>query len=131
MSSWARCNFDGRPVSPGDQSVMAEFRQFLELRGRFAGDGPSLQWRQLRDDSGEDPYWEEWYCEVPPAGASYVVVLQDWAGPEDDARAVSCGPKYPVRRIFQVRMTDAAETRPARGPGDSSGPAGPGPGAAP
>lgn len=118
MNQYARCNFDGRPVSPGDQAVMDEFREFLAQRGRFATGQLPLHGRQLRDGPGEETYWEEWYCQVPPPGASYAVVLQDWTGPADDG--------HPVRRIFQVRMLDAAET--ATAARDRDGPARPAPG---
>lgn len=120
---WARCNHDGRPLSPGDQAAVDEFRQLLAAR---AG-APPLYWRELRGEHLENgPYWEEWYCPVPPVTMSYCVIRGEWIEPGDDVRAVSCGPAYPVRRIFEIRTWDAAETRAAVA-ADRAGPAGPGP----
>ena len=40
---WARCNLDGRPIHPGDQAVLDQFRE----------------WLACTDEERRDPRWHE------------------------------------------------------------------------
>lgn len=68
-------------------------------------------WTEIRNDARNGATWWDWYCEPPPDGAEYEVVRDD----DDEWRG-----GYPVRRIFEVRITapfvaaDRAEPPPRR-----------------
>ena len=48
---WARCNRDGRPIHPGDQAVLDQFRE----------------WLACTDEEKRDPRWHE-FLGITPAG---------------------------------------------------------------
>jgi hypothetical protein len=81
MTNWARCNFDGRPVSPGDQKVISDYAAFLSARK--AGDR-ALQWLELAQAENGGPYWRAWYCRQPPLRRAWRVTDYEWAGPGPD-----------------------------------------------
>jgi hypothetical protein len=105
MTDWARCNFDGRPLSPGDARQVRDFMATLSARKADRG----IHWRELVEDGlpGWAPvypaarpgaYWREWHCapplirqawRVPPGG-------EEWAEPGQDG--------LPVRRIYQIEL---------------------------
>lgn len=92
---WARCNFDGRPLSPGDMRKAADFRAYLAARK----DHPGLQWLELADADGEaGPYWRAWYCQVPPLSCAWRVVSgrEEWAGPGPDG--------LQTRHIYEIEL---------------------------
>lgn len=116
MASWARCNFDGRALSPGDERALRDFGVTLLLRET----DPGLRWCELVRKTGEDgPYWRKWYCPQPGIRQVWRAVRQDWAEPGKDG--------LPVRRIYEIEITDAAEEASASG-AERPGPAGPGAG---
>lgn len=56
---------------------------------------PVLQ--ELRDNADSAAYWQDWYCDVPLAEASYVVVREEWFGTRQG---------HPVRSIFEIRLQE-------------------------
>lgn len=124
LTSYARCNFDGRPLSPGDQAVVDRFARWLAMSKaeRLAAARNDLEWRawlgithaDLRlagyvhreltpDAAAGDPYWTEWYCEPPATGQRYRVP------PGEEERDGF----EPVRRVYAIEViTDAAEEPP-------------------
>jgi len=118
MGSFARCNFDGRPLDPRDAQALADFGVTLAA---YAGDN-ALRWRERAGDPDSGYFWQDWYCEPPAPGTRYFVMKQEWAALDE---------KTPVRRIFEVRMADAvAQEQVAAAGADRDGPARPGPAAA-
>ena len=83
MTDWARCNFDGRPASPGDQRAIGDFAAFLSARK--AGDR-ALQWLELAQAENGGPYWRAWYCRQPPLRRAWRVAPggEEWSGPGPD-----------------------------------------------
>jgi hypothetical protein len=146
MTRWARCNFDGQPMSPGDAAIISRFADWLAMppaeRASAARNDPDWQeflgitresllragprpervLRERRDD-GYGPYWQEWYCEPPGPGQHYRVSSQEWGFVD----------REPVRRIYAIeRITDAAEEdAAAAGPPGRPGGVRPGPGSPP
>lgn len=133
--SYARCNFDGRPLSPGDQRLADRFAAWLGMtdaeKKRVARNDP--EWQEflgitretlrragpvLREHS--EGYWTEWYCEPPETGQRFRV------RPGGDEWDQPTGPE-PVRRIFEIEVVDDAaqsERRTIRAGSPGPGPEG-------
>lgn len=43
----------------------------------------------------DGPFWQEWYCEVPPEMSCFHVLDEDWLAHDDDAWT-------PVRKIYRI-----------------------------
>lgn len=109
--AYARCNFDGRPLSPGDAAVAGNFREFLRVRAAELG----LRWcEQFKGPYGRGPYWVYWFCEPPVPRALWRTVREEWD---------ISGDGLPVRRIYEIEVADAAQ---GEGSTERAGPAGPG-----
>ena len=52
-SNWARCNLDGRPIHPGDQAIIDQFRE----------------WLACTDEERRDPRWHE-FLGIQPSDAA-------------------------------------------------------------
>lgn len=61
-SGYARCNFDGRPLSPGDQIAMDQFRDWLALGrdGRNTAIAACRVWLSLPADERAQTPEPEW-----------------------------------------------------------------------
>jgi hypothetical protein len=83
MSSqrWARCNFDGRPLHPGDARIARDFALWLEARKV----NRDLQWRELVQHP-EGSYYRDWYCPMPPLRRAWRIAPggDEWIGPGPD-----------------------------------------------
>jgi hypothetical protein len=120
MTGFARCNLDGRPLSPADERAILDFGVTLLLRQA----DKDLQWCELVSARGQDgPYWRKWYCPQPGIRQVWRAVRQEWAEPGEDG--------LPVRRIYEIEITDArTPDAAAAGHPERTGQAGPGSGPA-
>src|SRR5580692_5955539 len=89
---YARCNLDGRPVSPGDRRAIADFAETL----RAVKTDPTVRWCELVEGEPPGTFWRYWHCPPP------VVPEQDqrdlrgqWDKPAPDG--------IPVWRIDEAR----------------------------
>jgi hypothetical protein len=95
---WARCNFDGRPLSAGDEAQMRNFAATLEARK----DDRSVQWIELADAAGEaGSYWRAWHCRQPPLRRAWRPVpgREEWTGPGPDGLL--------TRHIYEIELAPA------------------------
>jgi hypothetical protein len=93
--TWARCNFDGRPASPGDAAVMRDFTATLAARK----DDPTVQWRELIEGEPPCTYWRQWHCAGPLAGETWRPVHAQWGEPGPDG--------IPVWQVFRIGIVRA------------------------
>lgn len=72
----------------------------------MTGPGPAPLLREAaRDRHGA--YWQDWYCEPPPAGCLFSVLNQEWDDTGDGIDGI------PVRRIYEIaRIPDARTAAP-------------------
>lgn len=70
-------------------------------------DEPGLVFRQLLVSSRRGPFWQEWFCPVPPDEVPFQVMMEEWPDLPGG---------FPVRRIYQIRMSDHDRASPAAPP---------------
>jgi hypothetical protein len=92
MTGWARCNFDGRPLSPEDAAVMRDFAATLRARK----DDRAVQWRELVEGEPPGTYWREWHCPQPLIRQSWRPVHAQWGPPGEDG--------IPVWQVFEIEL---------------------------
>lgn len=89
MTNWARCNFDGRPMSPGDAEQVRNFLATLDARKADRG----IHWRELVvDGDSPGPYWREWHTPPPLIRQAWRVAPggEEWHGSGEDGLPVRC-----------------------------------------
>ena len=91
-------------------SLARDFTGTLKARA----ENPGLLWRELVAGRPGGPYWQDWYCEPPAAGAGFRVPpgREEWTAGNDDMT---------VRRIYEIEVIDAAAEERARPPGRPGG----------
>jgi len=55
---YARCNLDGRPLSPGDAKAIRDFAETL----RASKADPAVRWAELVEGEPAGTFWRYWYC---------------------------------------------------------------------
>lgn len=96
---WARCNLDGRTLSPGDQRALADFAETL----RASKADPAVRWAELVEGEPPGTFWRVWHCSPPASpGQDQRDFRGQWDQPAPDG--------IPVWRIDEIQVPDRNQT---------------------